>query len=71
MAYICETCGQREPNIKLARRHSKQGYKTQREAFRHGKLHTLTLEGDRPPTIRLQSKLGRTRNRAARRRGLR
>lgn len=45
-AYVCERCGERVEGIKAARKHAKQGYRTQREAFNAGQLHALTLEAN-------------------------
>jgi hypothetical protein len=43
--YRCETCGETVRGLSAARKHAKQGFKTQREAFAAGRLHTLTLTG--------------------------
>ena len=40
--YECQTCGQIVSGLNAARKHAKQGHKTQREAFQAGQLHTLT-----------------------------
>ena len=40
--YECQTCGQTVNGLNAARKHAKQGHKTQREAFQAGQLHTLT-----------------------------
>ena len=40
--YECQTCGQIVAGLNAARKHAKQGHKTQREAFQAGELHTLT-----------------------------
>jgi len=41
--YRCE-CGEEARGQAAARRHAKQGHKTQRDAYAAGELHTLTLE---------------------------
>ena len=41
--YECQTCGQTVNGLNAARKHAKQGHKTQREAFQAGQLHKLTL----------------------------
>lgn len=41
--YECKTCGVLAAGIKAARKHAKQGHKTQREAFYAGELHALEL----------------------------
>lgn len=41
--YECQTCGALAVGINAARRHAKQGHKTQRDAFYAGALHSLTL----------------------------
>ena len=46
--YHCETCGADVAGLKAARKHAKQGHKTQREAFNARELHALTLK--QPPT---------------------
>ena len=43
--YECQTCGQTVTGLNAARKHAKQGHKTQREAFQAGQLHTLILTG--------------------------
>lgn len=43
MTYRCDTCGETVPKLAAARKHAKQGHKTQREAYYAGELHTLTL----------------------------
>ena len=40
--YECQTCGETVTGLKAARKHAKQGHKTQREAFQAGQLHKLT-----------------------------
>ena len=49
MAYKCTTCGETVRTYKDALKHSKQGYRTSREAFQAGARHTLRLieGGDR------------------------
>lgn len=41
--YRCDTCDATTVNLAEARKHAKQGYKTQREAFFAGSLHSLSL----------------------------
>ena len=41
--YECQTCGQTVYGLNNARKHAKQGHRTQREAFQAGQLHTLIL----------------------------
>lgn len=48
MTYECKTCGEQVPDLKAARKHATQGYKTQREAFHNGALHSLELVSDPP-----------------------
>lgn len=44
--YDCRTCGDEVKGLSAARKHAKQGHKTQREAYMAGELHSLHL---RPP----------------------
>lgn len=44
--YDCRTCGAEVKGLTAARKHAKQGHKTQREAYAAGELHSLHL---RPP----------------------
>ena len=44
MAYHCTTCGVDVPNLKAARKHATQGFKTQRAAFEARQLHSLELK---------------------------
>lgn len=41
--YQCKTCGAEVRGLPAARRHAKQGHRTQREAFYAGELHALEL----------------------------
>lgn len=41
--YRCSTCGETVANLAAARKHAKQGHKTQRDAFYAGELHALEL----------------------------
>ena len=41
--YECQTCGETVMGVNAARKHAKQGHKTQREAFQAGQLHNLTM----------------------------
>ena len=41
--YECQSCGETVAGLNAARKHAKQGHKTQREAFQAGQLHTLIL----------------------------
>jgi hypothetical protein len=43
--YRCTTpgCGEEVRGLAAARRHAKQGHKTQREAYYAGQLHSLEL----------------------------
>jgi hypothetical protein len=43
--YECKTpgCGETVKGLAAARRHAKQGHKTQRDAFHAGQLHSLEL----------------------------
>ena len=41
--YECLTCGKNVYGLTAARKHAKQGHKTQREAYEAGKLHILEL----------------------------
>lgn len=43
MIYDCKTCGDEVKGLKDARKHAKQGHKTQRDASYAGELHSLTL----------------------------
>ena len=42
-SYECLTCGAAVYGVTAARKHAKQGRKTQREAFQGGQLHILEL----------------------------
>lgn len=42
--YKCLTCGERVSGSSAARKHAKQGHKSQREAWYAGELHSLELE---------------------------
>lgn len=48
--YQCKTCPEQIKGLNAARRHAKQGHKTQREAHYAGQLHTLELvqKGQQP-----------------------
>lgn len=46
--YRCNTCGETVVNLAAARKHAKQGYKTQRDSFNSGNLHTLELDESGP-----------------------
>lgn len=43
--YECKTagCGETVRGVAAARRHAKQGHRTQRDAFHAGQLHSLEL----------------------------
>lgn len=43
MIYDCQRCGEECVGIKAARKHAKQGHKTQRDAYMAGELHNLHL----------------------------
>lgn len=42
--YRCKTCGAQVRGLSAARKHAKQGHKTQRDAYYAGELHSLELE---------------------------
>lgn len=41
--YECQRCGVVVAGVKAARKHAKQGHKTQRDAYNAGELHSLAL----------------------------
>lgn len=41
--YQCQTCGETVRGLSAARRHAKQGHRTQRDAYAAGELHALQL----------------------------
>jgi hypothetical protein len=41
--YQCKTCPESVRGLKEARKHAKQGHRTQRDAFYAGELHALEL----------------------------
>lgn len=42
VVYKCSTCSEMVAGVKAARKHAKQGFKTQREAFQNFRLHSLS-----------------------------
>lgn len=43
--YECQRCGVTVNGLAAARKHAKQGHRTQRDAFQAGELHNLHLAG--------------------------
>ena len=43
--YECQRCGVTVNGLAAARKHAKQGHRTQRDAFQAGELHNLHLVG--------------------------
>lgn len=41
--YQCKTCPELVKGVTAARKHAKQGHKTQRDAYNAGQLHSLEL----------------------------
>ena len=39
--FKCKRCGVTVQGLQAARKHARQGYRTQREAFQAGELHAL------------------------------
>lgn len=46
--YQCKTCPELVKGLAAARKHAKQGHKTQRDAFYAGHLHSLELVPRQP-----------------------
>lgn len=41
VVFKCKRCGVTVQGLQAARKHARQGYRTQREAFQAGELHAL------------------------------